>query len=104
MKRPRPIILAVIAVLAGCRTPMEMDANPMVSPPALVTLEDTKETKDSPAQAYPSVTIPMPVFPRDLWVSGIEGTVVVRLTIGKDGLVKNAVATQSSMKEFEGPA
>ena len=97
--------LALVGVAhIGCQSRMQMCAVIKTNREPLVTLVDTTETNDSPARACVISPYPTPVFPRDLYLAQIEGSVVVRVTIGKDGRVKDAVAIRSSQREFEEPS
>jgi TonB family protein len=66
-----------------------------------VRLEQVAATKDSPAWGYPVSQFPMPVYPRKPAEMGYGALVLVRLKIGKDGLVQEASIMKSSDKDFE---
>jgi TonB family protein len=67
-----------------------------------VTLASVTQVKDSPARTigYPFPAF-LPTYPCEMVRAGILGEVTVRVTAGKDGLVKDAVVTNSSQREFE---
>jgi TonB family protein len=68
-----------------------------------VILESVEATKDSAVSGYPTPPLPMPVYPFEHARMGIEGLVLVRLTVAADGRVKEATIIKSSEREFEEP-
>jgi TonB family protein len=104
MKPALFIVVLLLATHSGCRSRIGICAVVDKYRDPLVTLVDISATHDSPARASVVSPFPAPLFPRNMYLAQIEGLVVVRVTIGKDGIVKDVVAIKSTQKEFEEPS
>ncbi len=95
--------MAILLALSGCQSRMATAGAGLMPNTPVVTLEGTTVLPESPAQAYPSATMPMPLFPFQLVRAGIAGEVEVKLAIDRDGFVKEATIVRSSQQDFEAP-
>jgi len=102
--RTLAVVLAFALLGFGCQsTPRNCGAGVSYREPR-VTLESVTEAPGSPGRGYPVAHFPMPIFPSEMIRAGIAGEVVIRATVGADGLVRATTVVKSSMSEFESPA
>ena len=102
--RAAAIITSIALVLCGCQSHRFLIDEVLRAPShPHVTLVSVVATKDSPAQGYTVSPFPTLVYPFDYAKIGIDGEVVVRLRVGKDGFVKEASIVKSSDQKFEAP-
>ncbi len=86
----------LLFALAGCTT----------APTRLATVEaDSSPALDAPGDGDSEAPVPVhqeqPQFPFEMRRAGIEGNALVKIRIDKNGVVREAVAVQSSNRAFE---
>ena len=103
MPRLLAIVLSTSFALCGCQSRLLTCGGGVSERDPLVTVESVTATRDSPGNGY-ALTEPLPLFPLEMRRAGVEGIVVVRARVDKQGTVTDVFAISSTQREFERPA